>query len=547
VTIPADPILLRRPDAAVLREAVLAAAAAAAVSALLVWTAPPGIDLAAHVYQRTLFLQHGLTFWNNFWYAGRYSFVTYSLLYYPLAALLGINALAVSTVAAASLAFSAIAWRQWGPAARWSSRAFSVVWAGTVLLAMFPFALGAAFALLALWAAQARHLRRMAVLSLLSLAASPVAFLLLVVVLAAIAAGRRVERRFLIGAGLALGALSLGELVLWRMFPSSGRYPFATGELLAALAFCAGGTVLTWRNERARAIRYLFPAYAAACMAAYVVPSALGENIDRLRFLAVPLALLILSLRDWRPRAVSVVALTLAVLWNITPLATSFAHAQSDPASQASYWTPAIRYLQNHRVPDYRVEAVDTVGHWEAVYLPQAGIPLARGWFRQDDFPENAVLYGRLGPRAYTAWLRRLGVGYVVLSGAPPDYSARAEEKLIEGGRVPLRLVSATTNIRIYAVRAPRPLITGPGRPHVVKLGNNFLTVTVPRAGTYRIAVNASPYWRATSGCVNEGKDGMIRLHANSARRIRLTFAFSTAAALDTVTGRSASTCGTGR
>src|SRR5712692_9647189 len=92
----------------VVREAVLAAGAAAVVSALLVWTAPPGVDLAAHIYQRTLFLHHGLTFWNNFWYAGRYSFVTYSLLYYPLAAVVGIRLLAVATIAAASLAFSVI-------------------------------------------------------------------------------------------------------------------------------------------------------------------------------------------------------------------------------------------------------------------------------------------------------------------------------------------------------------------------------------------------------------------------------------------------------
>ena len=521
----------------------MAAAVAGSVSALLVWIAPPGADLAAHVYQRTLFLQHGLTFWNNFWYAGRYSFVTYSVLYYPLAALLGINALAISTIAAASFAFSTIALRQWGSAALWSSRAFSVVWGGVVLLAMFPFALGAAFALLALWAVQARRLRRMAVLSLLSLAASPVAFVLLVVVLAAIAVGRRADRRFLIAAGLVLGTLSLAELVLLRLFPSSGRYPFPVGEMAAALASCAVGTALTWRSERARAIRYLFPAYAAACIAAYAVPSALGENIDRLRYLAVPLALLVLALRNWRPRAVSVVALVLAALWNVTPLVTGFALAQSDPAARVSYWAPAIQYLKAHLSPDYRVEAVDTADHWEAVYLPQAGIPLTRGWFRQDDYPENAVLYSRLGPHAYTAWLHRLGVGYVVLTGAPPDYSAQAEEKLIKDGRLPLRLVLATTNIRIYSVRSPRPLITGPGHPHVVDLANSSITVTLTRPGAYRIAVNSSPYWHASSGCLDQGRDGMIRLHANAAGRIRLTFVFSATAALDTLAGTTTASC----
>ena len=38
------------------REALLAATTAAAVAAALAWLGPPGSDLAAHAYQRTLFL-----------------------------------------------------------------------------------------------------------------------------------------------------------------------------------------------------------------------------------------------------------------------------------------------------------------------------------------------------------------------------------------------------------------------------------------------------------------------------------------------------------
>src|ERR1700756_3107225 len=125
-------------------EALLSACAAASIAAILAWLGPPGSDLAAHAYQRTLFLEHGFTLWNNFWYSGRYSFVTYSTLYYPLAALLGIRLLAVASVATAALAFTVVVARQWGPAARWSNRSFAVVWAGTVLSGAFPFALGVA-------------------------------------------------------------------------------------------------------------------------------------------------------------------------------------------------------------------------------------------------------------------------------------------------------------------------------------------------------------------------------------------------------------------
>src|SRR5438093_2192580 len=153
------------------------------LAAALAWLGPPGSDLAAHAYQRTVFLHDGFAVWNNFWYAGRYSFVTYSLLYYPLAALLGIRLLAVATVALAALAFAVVMGREWGPTARWSSRTFAVVWAGIVLSAAFPFALGVALALLALWTLQARAHWRFAALAALTLAASPVAFLLLALVL----------------------------------------------------------------------------------------------------------------------------------------------------------------------------------------------------------------------------------------------------------------------------------------------------------------------------------------------------------------------------
>src|SRR4051795_13676396 len=135
---------------------------AGSIAAVLVWAGPQGTDLAAHAYQRALYVQHGFAFWNNFWYAGRYSFVTYSVLYYPLAALLGIRLLAVATVSTAALAFAVVLWREGGPAVRWSSRTFAIVWAGIVLSAAFPFALGAALALLAIWALQAKKNGRFA-------------------------------------------------------------------------------------------------------------------------------------------------------------------------------------------------------------------------------------------------------------------------------------------------------------------------------------------------------------------------------------------------
>src|SRR5439155_22957873 len=137
---------------------------------------------------------------------------------YPLAALLGIRILAVATVSVAALGFAAIAAREWGPVARWSSRSFAIVWAGYLLSGAFPFALGVALALLALWALQAGHRWRFAVLTLFTLAASPVALVLLVVVVAGVALARRGAPRGLAVPVLAVACAGVIELVLLRLF-----------------------------------------------------------------------------------------------------------------------------------------------------------------------------------------------------------------------------------------------------------------------------------------------------------------------------------------
>ena len=349
----------------------MSAAAAGACATLLVWLGPPGADLAEHAYQRTLFLHHGFALWNNFWYAGRYSFVTYSVLYYPLAGLLGIRLLAVATVSTAALAFAVVIGREWGPAVRWSSRTFAVVWAGIVLSAAFPFALGAALALLAIWALQARKNGRFALLAALTIAASPLAFLLLALLLAGFGLARWRDHSALLVPGLILVGFGAVEALLWRIFPGGGLYPFSPQELAAAITFCVLGAGLTWRVEGARALRWVFVVYFVACTASFLIPSAVGENVARLRYAAVPVCVLLLSLRRWRPLPVCLGALALAVSWNATPIAGQYLKGRADPASKPAYWTPAIEYLRAHLTPSYRVEAVDTAGHWGATYLAE--------------------------------------------------------------------------------------------------------------------------------------------------------------------------------
>jgi hypothetical protein len=531
---------LRAPSAE--REALAAALAAAALAAVLLWAGPPGVDLAAHLYQRVFFAEHGLALWNNFWYAGRYSFVTYSVLYYPLAALLGIKVLALASVATAALAFTLVVWRQWGSPGRLSSRTFALMWPATVFSAAFPFALGIALALLAIYALQEHRRARFAVFAALTLAASPLAFAFLAVLLAGALVARRTREQVTVPALVIVGG-ALIELALMRLFPGSGYYPFHVLDLLGALAFCALGLAVTTRVESARLLAGIFGAYAIACLVAFAVPSDVGSNISRLRYAAVPIAVLALTLRGWRPLRVSVCLVVLALAWNGTAIAKSFLGAQSGDASRPEYWQPAITFLGSHLGPSFRVEVVDTVGHWPAEYFPAAKIPIVRGWYRQDDFPENALLYGEYGPRAYRAWLRKLGVRYVVLSAAKPDYSARAEAELLRSGSSGLEAVLRTPTVAVYELPAARPIVTGRAHARVTRLTTSTLVVDVGAPGSFRVAVRYSPYWLATPGCVSRSPDGMVTLTVGRAGRVDLDFRLSTERALQTLAGVSNRRC----
>src|SRR5918912_2851325 len=78
-------------------------AVAGALAVAYVVIAPPSADLAAQLYRVQLFERHGFTLWDNAWYGGHHM-PGYSVLFPPLAALLGARVVgALSAVAAAWL------------------------------------------------------------------------------------------------------------------------------------------------------------------------------------------------------------------------------------------------------------------------------------------------------------------------------------------------------------------------------------------------------------------------------------------------------------
>jgi len=440
---------------------------------VLLWLGPPGSDTAAHVYQAWLFRHHGFVLWDNYWYSGRYTFATYSWLYYPLAVVVGIKLLAALSAGVAAAAFARVV------AYRPAAIAFALVWGLFVLSGAYPFMLGVAFALAALACTRyipgTYRVRGLAFsgLAALTWAASPLALLLLLVVVAGLRRWRAVAM---------LVPLVALQVALVLAFPNHGHFPFSWQEAAAAALFCVGAIALT----PGRPIRGVFVAWLALVALSFVFPSTLGENAARLRFLALPLALLVLR---GRPPALAAPLAIVAAVYNVSPLVWSFVKGHDERAEHASYWAPAIAFLRTHNTPDFRVNALDTVDHWEAVYLPEAGIAITRGWFRQDDFPQNDVLYHALDLRTYVRWLRTQGVRYVLVPRDRLDYSSKREPPLA----AKLHFVTWAGRVAIYELRDPTPIVPG---AHVTRLTHDSITVRLPRPGSYRVAIRRGKGWR---------------------------------------------------
>jgi hypothetical protein len=406
-----------------------------------------------------------------------------------------------------------------------------------ILAGEFPLALGVALGMLSLLALQAHRRWTGAALVILALAASPVAFVLLAVVLAGMALGRRRPLHGVTVPALAVALATVAELVTLHLFPT-GSLSFPVGEAVQAVVFCVFLLALTWRLERARGLHGFLAVYLVAVIATYAIPSGLGHDVARMRLLALPITLLVVALRRWQPLPVVVVALGLAASWNLFPLASSWASSSADRTANARVWTAPVSYLKAHVPTGYRVEAVDTNEHWPALYLARSDIPLVRGWFRQDDQPVASLLYRRFTAAEYMAWLRRLGVAYVVLTNAPGDHSSVREAKLVRSGRSGLREVFVTPEVAIYAVPRPQPIVKGPGTPRVLALHESRLLLRVTRGGQYDVAVRWSPYWHASTGCLSRTSDGMVQLQTQAPATVRIAFDVDARSLFDAFAGR---------
>jgi len=547
------------------------------IAAWLVWF-PPSPDLAAQVYRAHLFAADGFSLWDNNWYGGHY-LPDYSLLFPPLAALVGLQRVGVASVAISTLVFRRLAKAHFGERASLATVLFALGACGDLFIGRLTFALGVTFGMASVLAIVQGRRNAAALLSLGCAAASPVAALFLALAAAADLLTNRALARALTLAGPALGL----TLALTLLFPDGGYETFAFSSLLAAAGLSL--VLLFLLPARERLLRCGVGLYILALLLSYFVRSAMGSNSVRLGVLLVPaiwagtigvedVRLALARAARWRPlrrgadalqqgndrmgsgharsrrgedwlgqeddrnrsllahpgvaRLLLAVAGMGLVLWQLNGPLLQSVQASGDPSTKASYYTPVIRYLdsQTHGAP-IRIEEAFTRSHWDTVVLGRRFL-LARGWDRQLDTEDDALFYEpKLTASAYHAWLLNTGARFVLLSDAPLDFSSRQEAALIRSGLPFLHEVFKSTHWRVYAVRGAQPLASGPGRLSAMD-GDGF-TLQATHPGTFLVRVRYTPYWQVTSGqgVVSEAEDGWTRVTADRSGEVVIDAEFS--------------------
>jgi hypothetical protein len=498
------------------RPVLVSVAIAGAMAILLAVVVPRGGDAAAHLY-RTLLVERGALVWDNLWFAGQYPLASYSLLYYLPAALAGNNVLAAVAVVGSAGLFALLLLHRWGSTARVPAYAFAFLAGGQFFTGDYPYTFGFAALLATLVALQRRRNWLALACAAVTLGCSPLAFLFLCLTLAALFLRSRRPRWREVAVGVPIFALAGVQLAALALFPSPHLfYPFSMWQLLLSVPVGLLGFALSLRSRSGRPLACLFGVWTVATLVGYFVPSPVGHNLLRPQSLVFPLMLLAAMLARFRPRWLALVAVVSAFAANVGPYATT-ALARLDKSAAPSFWTPLLAYLGRHRSADYRLEVVPTINHWEAYYVPKAGFAIARGWYQQLDTGDNPNLYRRpLTPAAYRAWLRSVGVRYVVLARTAPAAEGGAERNLLLSGRSGLREVFASRSGRIYELPRPTPILTGPAPATIETLGRSSISGRVARPGEYLLRVHYTSYWTLAAGsvCIRRGPSNMTLVDA---------------------------------
>jgi hypothetical protein len=543
---------------------------AAALAVLYLILAPASVDLAAHLFRAQMFREQGFAVWNDYWYSGN-AVLGYSVLFPAVSSVLTPQlAAALATTGTASV-FTVLTRRHFGGRGWVGAMLFGAATAADLYSGRLAFAFGALPALAAVLALDSEQPLLACALALLSALCSPIAALFAALIGAGYALGGaviayrgdavsgaaarsgggggdgapttgdtatgntatgdtatgtsrrpgvRAVRAAAPATAMMIAALAPVEIIAW-MFPQGGTEPFAFTTMLPLLLISAVALVMLPRG--AVRLRAGIAVYALATLAIYLIPTPIGSNIARLgTFAALPVTTLVWW--GWRPRALALVFLPLLyIAW--APAFRDGIAGDIDNTTSTAYYTPLLGFLRRQAsVPGaapFRTEIPFTRFHWEA-YAVASRFSIARGWERQLDIRDNRLFYGgTLSAVTYDQWLHDNAVRFVAVSDADPDYSARAETKLIDRGLPYLHAVFRSRGWRVYQVSDATPIVQGPAT--LQTLGPGSLTMRARRPGTVIVHLRFTPYWTLAqgSGCVAPDGD-VTRLTLRRAGEVKL-------------------------
>ncbi|RSS16072.1 hypothetical protein EF914_28215 [Streptomyces sp. WAC05458] len=478
-----------------------------------------GGDLAAQEAWADFVSRHGGSAYGLFWYGGTHT-ANYSVISPYLMALFGVRTVTAVSGLAASWLAAVLVVRTGVRGPGWVALLASLALWCNVASGRTTFALGLAFALAAcVPLVRERRLAVAAGYAALATMASPVAGLYLAVVGAGFLLVRDRGRALVL---LVPPAAVVGLTTL--LFPFAGEQPMPAGRIWPPVVLGLAVTALAPRDWRVA--RWSGAVYAAGTVLTYVVPSAVGTNVERFaEYFAPPVLLAALLGADRAQRVVRgllAVVLVFSVGWTVKKTADDLTEYTVVPA-WATETDGVVRALEGLGADRTRVEVVPARDHREAAALAPH-VHLARGWNRQLDVERGRLFYdGTFSPAAYRDWLDRWAVGFVVLPSAKPDGPAEAEAALVRDPDLRpgwLEPVWQDEHWRIFRVRDAVPLVSEPGT--VVAATGAELVLRVDRPGSMTVRVAWSPWLRTDGGCL--ARDGeFTRLTVEAPGEYRLS------------------------
>jgi hypothetical protein len=268
----------------------------------------------------------------------------------------------------------------------------------------------------------------------------------------------------------------------------------------------------------------------------------------------LPLLLLLRHTRLRRPFRYGELAIIPIVLFALLQVGTATSHFLNGverPQTTRAYFAPALTAAADLYDPNYRFHVVALRRHWEALYFPEAGYPITRGWYRQADAIHNGLFYTPYAAAEYVSWLQSMGVAYIFSPvQGPLDPWSRREARLLESSPA-FAFVEQAGAWRIYLLLEAEPILVPDPPPPAASggdatakgdisfFGHDRIIFSVTQPGTYWLKVTSSPYWVLEGpGSVHPRTDRFMDLRLRRAGTYTLRFVVTPSKALDVMAGR---------